>query len=183
MTCELVNINLKEIKSKKSRNKSEASRPVKLPSIKVETENELLLKSKLNNSISKKRRMSRVKTMNVKSPVKIMDLTDKVFKDIPKFVSQISVVTPKLKSKLLVNGDSSASDELCRNVGRNNRTLKKNRVVSGAMKRSPLAVMRKELENSLEYIKEYRNKKDKDSFNRAISPWVYQGSTKYSIFV
>ena len=189
MTCEVFNINLNQVKLKNNRNKSEASHLVKLPSIKVETDNELVLMRKVNNQILKKRRMGRVRTLNEKGPIKIMDLTDKVFKDIPKFVSQVPVVTPKVKSKLVPIIDSPVSDETCRIIARYYRTLNKNQkkkkneenTVVGKVKK--LSRLSKDSENSLEYIQEYRNKKLKNSFTKAISPWVYQDTIKHSVFV
>lgn len=181
MICELVNFDLNHFKTRKTRNKSEANFTVKLPAIKVEKDTELSFIKKPVRLPTRKKKIVKLKMMDVKSPLKVMDLTDKVFKDIPKFATETSIVTPKLRTKKLGYADSPKSEETWKEM-KISKSLKKN-IILCPVRQSPNYFLKKESEKALNYVKEYRAKKVQSTLNRAISPWGYQGISNYSIFV
>lgn len=182
MTCELVGFELSHLNSRKVRNKSEAFFTVRLPAIKVEKEKESSFVRKPAKLPVRRKKIVKLKTMNIKSPLKITDLTDKVFRDIPKFVIETSIVTPKLRTKKLGCIDSPKSEENWKEI-KSSKSLKKNNMILCPVRHAPGIIAKKESEKAMSYVKEYGAKKDKGTFNRAISPWAYRGISSYSVFM
>lgn len=185
MTCVSSSIiSISEIKPRKPRNASEVNHLIRLPTIKVEKEENISPSIKIIKTQTHKPKISRLHILRAKSPLKILDFTDKLFRDIPKFSFQDAIISPKHKTKLIISVDSPSFDESSKNFNkRQAKTPNRKKIFRSSTKRYHNQVNNKDSEVSQEFMTEYQKKKYENTFNRPVSPWLYRGKIqKSSIF-
>lgn len=154
--------------------------PIKLPMIRIE--NEILCNQPTVKIRTKSIRNSlqNLKKSREKKAIKLNDLTDTVFKDLPKSLLKDIVISPKLTNKILAVMDSGIFSE-CKSE-KKKRSARRANCLSNS-KKSPFENIFKDLDNPYEYTQEYRKKKNVSVMVRPVSPWLYQGKSRhYSIF-
>jgi hypothetical protein len=116
-----------------------------------------------------------------KLALKVNDLTDKIFKDLPVNMNKTLVVSPKLTTKIIASAESSLLNE---RTEHKKRFEKRQKLVSWARrKKSPFEHVFKDLSGNSEFSSEKREKVNASTLARPASPWLYQGRSRYySVF-
>jgi hypothetical protein len=173
MIFETTQYTLHDFRSKKPRNTSETNNLIRVPTIKVEKE-EPSKKDHPTKPSTNHANLARLKTLQSKSPLKVSDFTDKLFKDIPKFSFAEALISPKLKTKLVSSIESPPFDEL---TGAFSKTPLKGhsriKLQKSYWKRSGRG---KDMES--EFLQEYLKKQQEARLNRPVSPWLFSGQLK-----
>lgn len=153
---------------------------IKLPTIKIENEfmcNKPKVKVRTKPIRDSLKNLKKSKERKV---VKLNDLTDSVFRDLPKSLLKDIVISPKLTNKIFAAIDSGLFSESRSDMRK--RSARRANCLSNS-KKSPFENIFKDLDNSYEYTQEYRKKKNVSVMVRPVSPWLYQGKSRhYSIF-
>ena len=165
--------------SYKKEKKHEIS-PIKLPTVRIESE---IVCSKPRVRVRTKparNSLKNLKTSKERKAVKLHDLTDSVFRDLPKSLLRDIIISPKLTNKIFAAIDSGLFSESRSDMRK--RSARRTNCLSNS-KKSPFENIFKDLDNYYEYTQEYRKKKNASVMVRPVSPWLYQGKSRhYSIF-
>lgn len=163
-----------------TRNSSRKLEPVsiKLPMIRIETE--LLQTTSLKQETRKifRKSLQSFKHPKQKLALKVHDLTDKVFKDLPQTLIKKLVMSPKLTNKIITSAESSMLNDKIEQKKR----IEKRKLANWSKRQKPFNRIFKEIENSSDHSHEI-DKRNLSLITRPISPWMYQGRSRHlSIF-
>ena len=166
--------------SEYTRNSSRKLEPVsiKLPMIRIE--NELIQTTSLKQETRKifRKSLQSFKRPKQKLALKVHDLTDKIFKDLPQTLIKKLVISPKLTNKIMTSAESS----LLHDKIEQKKRIEKRKLASWSRKQKPYTRIFNETESNLENYHEI-DKRNLSLLARPISPWMYQGRSRHlSVF-